>query len=54
MNIEDYKKDYKAFLQDTHQKDNKQTKNIYLGLLTNKYTIYKPTAEQIEQLRKEL
>lgn len=52
--IEDYKKDYKAFLEDTHQKDNEQSKNIYIGLLTNKYTIYRPTIEQIEQLRREL
>lgn len=54
MTIEDYKKDYKAFLEDTHQKDTEQSKNIYIGLLTNKYTIYRPTIEQIEQLRREL
>lgn len=52
--IEDYKKDYKAFLEDTHQENTKEIKNIYLRLLSNKYTIYRPTIEQIEQLRREL
>ena len=54
MNIEEYKKDYINFLQDTRQEHNKQSKNIYINLLLNKYTIYKPTSEQIEQLQKEL
>ena len=54
MNIEDYKKDYKAFLEDTHQENTKEIKNIYLRLLSNKYTIYKITEEQLKQLEKEL
>lgn len=54
MSIEEYKKDYVSFLQDTRQEHSKQSKQIYINLLQNKYTIYKPTAEQIEQLKKEL
>lgn len=54
MTIAEYKKDFENFLQDTQMQKSKQSKNIYIKLICNKYTINTPTAEQLEQLQKEL